>query len=66
MKQLAVSTLLLAVIPMLLLNPMGREAFVGYYAGIVVMWFAFVCVGRAQRAAKAYGPRGTSRNGYPR
>jgi hypothetical protein len=53
MRQFVVSALLLAVIPMLLLNPMGREAFVGYYAGVIAMWFVLVCVGRAPRGAGA-------------
>ena len=27
---------------MTVLNPMGREAFLGYYAGIIAAWAAFV------------------------
>jgi hypothetical protein len=33
---------------MSLLNPMGRPAFLGYYLGIVTMWFVVVAVGRLQ------------------
>jgi hypothetical protein len=55
MKQLFVSALLLAVIPMALLNPLGRDAFIGYYAGVIAMWFVFACVGRLQRVAQPLG-----------
>lgn len=54
MKQLVVSVLLLAVIPMLLLNPLGRDAFLGYYLGAIATWFVFVCVG-LQNFAQAPG-----------
>jgi hypothetical protein len=53
-KQLVVSVLLLAVIPMLLLNPLGRDAFLGYYLGAIATWFVFVCVG-LQNFAQAPG-----------
>jgi hypothetical protein len=53
MKQFVVSALLLAVIPMVLLNPMGREAFIGYYVGVVAMWFVLVLAGRSQGTARA-------------
>jgi hypothetical protein len=56
MKQFLVATLLLAVIPMVLLNPLGREAFLGYYAGVIAMWFVVVCVGKSQRAAQPLQP----------
>jgi hypothetical protein len=56
MKQFFFATLLLAVIPMVLLNPLGREAFLGYYAGVIAMWFVVVCVGKSQRAAQSLGP----------
>ena len=51
MKQFLVSALLLAVIPMVVLNPLGREAFIGYYVGVIALWFVFVCGGKLQRAA---------------
>ena len=55
MKQFFVSALLLAVIPVVLLNPLGREAFIGYYVGVIATWFVFVCVGRVQRGAQRLG-----------
>ena len=41
MKTLACFVLFL-LIPMAALNPMGREAFVGYYVGVIATWLAFV------------------------
>jgi hypothetical protein len=32
---------LLLVVPMPVLNDLGRPAFLGYYAGVIVTWFAF-------------------------
>ena len=32
----------LFVIPMTLLNPMGRDAFLGYYLGVIATWAAYV------------------------
>jgi hypothetical protein len=55
MKQFLISALLLAVIPMVLLNPLGREAFIGYYVGALAMWLVFVFVGHAQRARGSVG-----------
>jgi hypothetical protein len=52
MKQVLVGVLLLAVAPMVLLNPLGREAFIGYYVGAIAVWFAFVCAGKWQRSAR--------------
>jgi hypothetical protein len=54
-KQFVISVLLLAVIPMLCLNPLGREAFLGYYLGVIATWFVFVCVGRYQNFVQAPG-----------
>jgi hypothetical protein len=54
MKRFLVSALLLAVIPMVLLNPLGREAFLGYYVGVIAM-FVILFVGKAQRAARPVG-----------
>jgi len=42
MKTFASLVVLLLIIPMAVLNPMGREAFLGYYAGIIAGWAAFV------------------------
>jgi hypothetical protein len=32
---------LFLVVPMMLLNPLGRPAFIGYYAGVLACWAAF-------------------------
>ena len=53
MKRFVVSTLLLAVTPMILLNPLGREAFSGYYIGVVAMWFVFVCAQKESSTSHA-------------
>jgi hypothetical protein len=53
MAKFLVCTLVLAVVPMSLLNPMGRPAFLGYYLGIVTMWLVVVTVGRVQATAAA-------------
>ncbi|QJR13557.1 hypothetical protein [Usitatibacter palustris] len=53
MKQFLVCSLLLAVVPMVLLNPMGRDAFLGYYLGVVATWFVVICVGKWQNTAQA-------------
>lgn len=42
MARLIGSGLVLAVVPMALLNPLGRPAFLGYYLGVLTMWFAVV------------------------
>ena len=42
MKAFGSLVVLLLIIPMAVLNPMGREAFLGYYAGILAAWAAFV------------------------
>ena len=34
----------LAVVPMSMLNPMGRPAFLGYCLGVITMAFAFASV----------------------
>ena len=33
---------LLLVIPMIVLNPLGRSAFLGYYTGVIATWAAYV------------------------
>jgi len=32
---------LLLLVPMIVLSPLGRSAFVGYYAGVVATWVAY-------------------------
>jgi hypothetical protein len=45
MKAFVVCVLLLLVIPMVALNPLGRDAFLGYYVGMVAMWATVALVG---------------------
>jgi hypothetical protein len=45
-----VSLLVLALIPMMALNDLGRPAFIGYYLGVTTLWLAFVCA--SARAAR--------------
>jgi hypothetical protein len=42
MRSFVLSAVLFLVIPMVLLNPNGREAFLAYYAGILATWAAYV------------------------
>ena len=42
MKQFLLCSVLLLVLPMALLNPLGRPAFLGYYAGVIATWTAYV------------------------
>ena len=42
MKAFASLVVLLLIIPVAVLNPIGREAFLGYYAGVIAAWGAFV------------------------
>ena len=51
LKTLALFVLLLLVVPMALLNPMGRDAFAGYYAGVIATWAAYVVALRGASAA---------------
>jgi hypothetical protein len=41
MKRFLMCTFLLAVVPMAILNPLGRPAFLGYYLGVFATWLAF-------------------------
>jgi len=38
-----VCLLILALVPMLALNGLGRPAFIGYYLGVITLWLAFAC-----------------------
>jgi len=59
MIRFLVGVLVLLVVPMALLNPMGRPAFLGYYLGIVTMWSVVVAVGQVQGwTSSAAPPRG--------
>ncbi len=33
--------ILLLVVPMTALNPLGRPAFLGYYAGVIAAWITY-------------------------
>ena len=50
MKAFAGCAILLLVVPMALLNPLGRDAFLGYYAGVIAMWATVVLSGSARSA----------------
>ena len=56
MKQFLVCVVLLVAVPMVLLNPLGREAFLGYYSGVIAMWLTMVCVGAWQRRGRGAVP----------
>lgn len=59
MIKFLVGVLVMLVIPMSLLNPLGRPAFLGYYLGIVTMWCVVMAVGQVQaRTSSATPPRG--------
>jgi hypothetical protein len=45
-REFLVCTLVFAVVPMSLLNPMGGPAFVAYYIGVLAMWLVFVIAGQ--------------------
>jgi hypothetical protein len=53
MRALIPGVLLLLVIPMVALNPHGREAFLGYYAGVIATWGAFALALRRNTAPTA-------------
>ena len=42
MKRCLLLIALLLVVPMAILNPLGRPAFLGYYAGVIAAWAAYV------------------------
>jgi hypothetical protein len=44
MKAFLVLVVLLLVVPMIVLNPLGRSAFLGYYAGVIATWAVFAVV----------------------
>ncbi len=54
MKRFLVCVLLFLALPMVLLNPLGREAFLGYYAGIFALWAVLVGVGTWRREFDAW------------
>ena len=44
--QFLVCLIVLAAVPMSLLNGLGRPAFIGYYLGVRTLWLVFVAAGR--------------------
>jgi hypothetical protein len=46
MKAFLLLLLLLLLAPMIILNPLGRPAFLGYYAGVIATWAAYAIVFR--------------------
>jgi len=59
MIRFLVCVLVMLVVPMSLLNPLGRPAFLGYYLGITTMWFVVMVVGEVQtRISSTPPPRG--------
>ena len=51
MKRFALFVVLLLLVPMAILNPLGRDAFLGYYAGVIATWAAYV-VGTLSAASR--------------
>jgi hypothetical protein len=47
MKPFILLTLLLLATPMILLNPLGRPAFIGFYVGVIATWLAYATALRA-------------------
>ena len=59
MIRFLLGVLVMLVVPMSLLNPLGRPAFLGYYLGITTMWFVVMVVGHVQaRISSTPPPRG--------
>ena len=50
MKSLFLLTVLLLLLPMAILNPLGRSAFLGYYAGVIATRAAYAIAQRKVRA----------------
>jgi hypothetical protein len=44
--QFLVCLIVLAAVPMSLLNGLGRPAFIGYYLGVLTLWVVFVVAAR--------------------
>jgi hypothetical protein len=40
--KLLTGVVLLLVLPVIILNPLGRPAFLGYYTGVIATWAAYV------------------------
>ena len=42
MSKWMIGILLFLAIPMMVLNPLGRPAFIGYYVGVISTWLAYL------------------------
>jgi hypothetical protein len=47
MKRFGLFVVLLLLLPMALLNPLGRDAFLGYYTGVIATWVAYIAATRS-------------------
>ena len=56
MKAFALFVVLLLIIPMTILNPMGRDAFLGYYAGVIATWAVYFVACHAAIARPRMSP----------
>ena len=52
MKRFVWCSIILAVGPIVFLNSFGREAFLGYYLGIVAMWLVAVSAAHHAQVAR--------------
>ena len=51
MSRWMIGILLFLAIPMMVLNPLGRPAFIGYYVGIISTWLVYVLVLHGKHAS---------------
>jgi len=56
MIRFLVGVLVMLVVPMSLLNPLGRPAFLGYYLGITTTWFVVMVVSQVQARISSTPP----------
>lgn len=52
MKAFLLCVVLFLIVPMAVLNPLGRDAFLGYYAGIVATWAACIVAMRTEQISQ--------------
>lgn len=51
MNRWMIGILLFLAIPMMVLNPLGRPAFIGYYVGVISTWLVYVFALHSRRAS---------------
>ena len=51
MGKLMIGILLLLAVPMVVLNPLGRPAFIGYYVGVISTWLAYIFASQSKHAS---------------